>query len=123
MVDKPRIRLHNVSVVVTAEFHNPSILNPDFLEKHGIVPENWAVTETVTTPTASVVKYANGVAWTVDPSRLTVSEDLRTGVQKGIQDPHSGRYVPGPASVCTLSRAWLELPGIHTRAGSPALAC
>ena len=30
--------VHSVSVVVTAEFHNPSILNSDFLESKEIVP-------------------------------------------------------------------------------------
>ncbi len=75
MADEPRVRLHSVSVVVTAEFHNPSILNPHFLVSHGIVPEDWTVTETLTTPPVSVVKYANGIAWTVDQSRLTVTEN------------------------------------------------
>ena len=75
MADEPRVRLHTVSVVVTAEFHNPSILNPDFLVSRGIVPEGWTVAETLTTPPVSVVKYTNGIAWTVDQSRLTVTEN------------------------------------------------
>ena len=75
MADEHRVRLHNVSVVVTAEFHNPSILNPDFLASHGIVPEDWTVAETVTTPPVSVVKYENGISWTVDQSRLTITEN------------------------------------------------
>ena len=66
--------LRSVSVVVTAEFHNPSILNPDFLRIRGIVPQDWNVAETITTPPISVVKYDNGVEWTVDQSRLTVAE-------------------------------------------------
>ena len=75
MTDESSVRLHNVSVVVTAEYHNPSILNPDFLTSHGIVPDDWTVAETLTTPPISVVKYTNGIAWTVDQSRLTVTED------------------------------------------------
>jgi hypothetical protein len=75
MADGLRVRLHNVSVVVTAEFHNPSILNPDFLASHGIVPADWTVADTLTTPPVSVVKYENGIAWTVDQSRLTVTEN------------------------------------------------
>lgn len=35
-----RFWLQSVSVMVTAEYHNPSILNPDFLKFQGIVPEN-----------------------------------------------------------------------------------
>ncbi len=75
MADEPSVRLHSVSVVVTAEFHNPSILNPDFLVSRGIVPADWSVAETLTTPAVSVVKYTNGIAWTVDQSRLTVTEN------------------------------------------------
>ena len=74
MSENPRFGLHSVSVVVTAEFHNPSILNPDFLRIREIVPEDWAVAETLTTPPVSVVKYKDGIDWTVDQSRLTVTE-------------------------------------------------
>lgn len=75
MVDTPPLRLHAVSVVVTAAFHNPSILNPDFLVSRAIVPQGWNVAETLTTPPVAVVKYDNGIAWTVDESRLTVTEE------------------------------------------------
>ena len=74
MSENPAFSLHSVSVVVTAQFHNPSILNPDFLVSRQIVPEGWAVAETLTTPPVSVVKYENGIEWSVDQSRLTVAE-------------------------------------------------
>ena len=66
--------LHTVSVVVTAEFHNPSILNPDFLVSREIIPADWVVTEAVTTPPVSIVRYNNGIQWVVDQSNLTVTE-------------------------------------------------
>ena len=74
MSEDPPISLHSVSVVVTAQFHNPSILNPDFLASREIVPADWKVAETLTTPPVSIVKYENGVEWSVDQSRLTVAE-------------------------------------------------
>ena len=74
MSENPRFSLHSVSVVVTAQFHNPSILNPDFLVSREIVPADWTVAETLTTPPVSVAKYENGVEWSVDQSRLTVAE-------------------------------------------------
>lgn len=74
MLEKPRLVLRTVSVVVNAEFHNPSILNPDFLVSREIVPADWTVLETVTTPTLSVVRYENGVAWTVNPAQLTITQ-------------------------------------------------
>ena len=39
------------------------------------MPQDWSVVETLTTPPVSVVKYTNGMAWTVDQSRLTVTEN------------------------------------------------
>lgn len=74
MSENPPFSLHSVSVVVTAQFHNPSILNPDFLVSREIVPADWTVAETLTTPPVSIVKYENGVEWSVDQSRLTVAE-------------------------------------------------
>lgn len=79
MSEHPRVSLHSVSVVVTAQFHNPSILNPDFLASREIVPADWKVAETLTTPPVSVVKYENGVEWSVDQSRLTVAEQSGPG--------------------------------------------
>lgn len=79
MSEDPPISLHSVSVVVTAQFHNPSILNPDFLASREIVPADWKVAETLTTPPVSVVKYENGVEWSVDQSRLTVAEQSGPG--------------------------------------------
>lgn len=38
------------------------------------VLEDWRVGETFTTPHVPVVKYENGVDWSVDQSRLTVTE-------------------------------------------------
>ena len=72
MPDKSHYWLHSVSVVVTAEFHNPSILSPDFLKANRIVPENWEPGDVITTPQFSNLQFQNGIAWTVDQSKLTV---------------------------------------------------
>ena len=69
------IRVHHVSVVVTAQSHNPSILNPDFLWSLEIVPRDWEVAQTISTPAISVVSYENGVTWTVEPQKLEVREN------------------------------------------------
>ena len=74
MVSESVFQLHSVSVVVTAEFHNPSILNRDFLVLQGIVPRDWEVDQSVITPPVSVVRYKNGIEWTVDQSRLEIVE-------------------------------------------------
>ena len=69
--------LHSVSVVVTAEFHNPSILSPDFLESKEIVPSDWTVTEAITTPQVSSVRYENEIQWVVEQAKLTVAESTK----------------------------------------------
>ncbi len=74
-------RLHSVSVVVTAEFHNPSILNRDFLISREIVPDDWEVAEAITTPPIAVVKYSNGIQWSVEQSNLAVIEDCGPSFQ------------------------------------------
>ena len=110
MSTEPLFQLRSVSVVVTAEFHNPTILNPDFLATHQIVPASWTATEALTTPPLSVVKYDNGVSLTVDQSRLTVTED--TG-------PHFGEtyrvHDIGCAYVRTLPHVPYRSLGLNCR--------
>ena len=72
---------------MTAEFHNPSILNRDFLVSKGIVPDDWDVEESITTPPVSVVRYRNGIQLIVDQSRLNVSEVCTSSFQKEYR-PH-----------------------------------
>ena len=74
-------RLLSVSVVVTAEFHNPSILNPDFLKFQGIVPKDWEPKLAITTPQFSNIRFHNGIDWTVDQSKLTVVETCESQFQ------------------------------------------
>ena len=74
-------RLHSVSVVVTAEFHDPSVLNRDFLVSKRIVPEDWEVTEAFSTPPVSILRHGNGIQWTLDQSKLTVTEDCNSSFQ------------------------------------------
>ncbi len=66
--------LHSVSVVVTAEFHNPSILNHSFLVSEGIVPREWEFEDAIATPPFSVLRYSNGIQWIVEQSKLIVTE-------------------------------------------------
>ena len=62
------------SAVVVGTAHNPTILNPDFLATHEIVPASWGweQVETVVTPPLAAIRYSSGVAITVDQTRLQV---------------------------------------------------
>ena len=71
-------RLVQFSVVVVGKAHNPTILNPDFLALQRIVPEDWKVVQTITTPPLSMVRYENGISITVESEKLQLV-DLGAG--------------------------------------------
>ena len=67
------IKKLNVSVVVLAMDHNPTILHPSFLESQGIVPKDWQLAEPpICTPPLSVVKYKNGINFSVESRKFQV---------------------------------------------------
>ena len=75
MTDENMFTLRSLSVVILGEYHNPSIINPDFVVSNNIIPKSWKIVETITTPGLSVLRYANGIQVIVDPSRLTILEE------------------------------------------------
>ncbi len=71
------LRLLNFSIVVVGHSHNPSILNPDFMARTGIVPSDWGwdLDEPVfSTPPLSQVRYKNGITIVCEPSKLRITE-------------------------------------------------
>jgi len=67
--------LVSTNVIITANVHNPSILNKDFLVNNNIVPEEWTTEDFVNTPLLSHIKYDNGVSWLMDSQRLVISKE------------------------------------------------
>jgi len=57
-----RLIISELAIVVAAQNHNPTILNPDFLKHSQIVPKEWVLREPplCTEPLARVA-YTNGV--------------------------------------------------------------
>jgi len=69
-------RIVNVSVVVLAKEHNPTILHPAFLESQEIAPGDWELAgPPVCTPPFSIVRYANGVVLTVEGNKFQVQHN------------------------------------------------
>lgn len=68
------------SVVVIANDHNPTILNPDFLRTNNIIPSDYAVKNTVTTPPFSTVEYENGITISVEIDKLQVINNISNGL-------------------------------------------
>lgn len=75
-VMEANITLRSLSVVILAEYHNPSILNTNFVVSNDIVNKEWRTVETVTTPGLSILKYDNGVQLAMNPNRLSISVEL-----------------------------------------------
>lgn len=69
------LKLLSFSIVVVAEYHNPTILNPDFLARNNIVPDDWGWKlgeDCFSTPPLAQVKYENGVSLLCEQSKLQV---------------------------------------------------
>ena len=97
--------LHSSSVVITADSHNPSILNKDFLVMHKIVPKEWNVIKAIVTPGISIIEYENGIQWTIDQQRLRISQE---------HDAPFSRY--GDSRVYDLADTYVEtLPHVPYR--------
>ncbi len=71
--------VHWANVVVVARFHNPSILNPDFLRIHEIVPHDWKPSEVLTTRPVSFVQYDKNIRVSVDEQRFEVLQVIEAG--------------------------------------------
>jgi hypothetical protein len=71
------VELTQLAIAVLADQHNPTILNPDFLKRNGIVDEAWELAEPplCAFPVARV-KFANSVSLTADPERVIVRQDV-----------------------------------------------
>jgi len=89
------------SIVVAGRLHNPTILNPDFLEINEIVPRDWGWTvdkPLMTTPALAIVRYKNGTSITVEPTKLQAAD---------IQNPISSK-------VEFITKKYVEtLPHVH----------
>ena len=64
-----------LSVVILARNHNPSILNPDFLKHNEIVPKDWELDGSpVVTQLASQVKFKNGIGIVAQLNKIIFAE-------------------------------------------------
>ena len=82
MNEQDTFGLRSASVVITAENHNPSTLNPDFVTVNGIIPEEWKSINTITTPGLSLLEYDNHVKLILDPNALTIVCECNEPFQK-----------------------------------------
>ena len=77
---RKKLEIIELTVVVRAQNHNPTILNPDFLKYNDIVPPEWELAENpVCSDLAAKVRYKNGVSILAQPNRIAFSES-RSGI-------------------------------------------
>lgn len=76
-VAQETVEVREISVVVAAHRHNPSILNPDFLIRKKIVPSTWQLERPpICVEAFSQVVYKSKISITVDFDKLVLSELL-----------------------------------------------
>ncbi|MGH8646240.1 MAG: hypothetical protein ACREX4_17970 [Gammaproteobacteria bacterium] len=82
---------------MVANDHNPTILNPDFLERQQIVPEAWGwkvAGPAITTLPFAMVVYDSGVTVTVEPNKLQVTDkSVRGGPESSKVSDIARKYV------------------------------
>lgn len=75
-----RIILREIAVVIVGQTHNPSILNPDFLRHHDIVPEGLVLAAPpISTPAVSQVAYKGGLQVVSELNRVSFAEKILDG--------------------------------------------
>ena len=75
-------KVDNVSIVIVAQSHNPSIVNPDFLKNNGIVAKNLEPTgQLLITPVVAQIQYGD-IAWAITPERCDIQERVNAKFQK-----------------------------------------
>lgn len=108
------LEIVNESVVLVANSHDPAILNPDFLQKNDIVPSEWEVRETFTTPALSRVAYDSGCVWEVNPQRNIVQQN-----QEGELDAAHSPHKMATKYIETLPHVRYQAIGLNMRIFSP----
>ena len=74
-----------LSLVILANDHNPTILNPDFLKLNKIVKDEWewnVIGQSITTPAFSTVSYDSGSVITVEPIKFQITDRSGQDIEK-----------------------------------------
>ncbi len=78
--------VRSLDIIVAAQNHNPSILNPDFLYRNKIVNEDWGwelARDPISTPPFSQVVFKSGVSISAQFERVIFSETEKSNLPEG----------------------------------------
>jgi hypothetical protein len=68
--------LDNFAIVVLAQAHNPSILNPDFLKNQKIVDQSFTPTNVICTPPVAQVSYKEGITIMAEFEKMQFTDTI-----------------------------------------------
>jgi len=71
------VRLDRLSIVVLAQQHNPSILNPDFLTRNRIADDAWECVQQICIGGLARVQYSCGITVVSQPDRIVFEQEFR----------------------------------------------
>lgn len=72
--------LDNFAIVILAQAHNPSILNPDFLKNQKIVDESFTPTNVICTPPVAQISYQEGITIMAEFEKLQFTDTVTTRI-------------------------------------------
>jgi hypothetical protein len=74
-IEDGSVCIRELSIVVVAQNHNPTILNPDFLSRNEIVPADWNLAQApVCIEPLAHVQYANGISVVSEPQKIVFTQ-------------------------------------------------
>lgn len=89
-----KINLTNFSIVVLAQAHNPSILNPDFLKNNKIIDASFTPKDIICTPPIAQVSFDEGISIKAEFERLQFIDPVSERIPYSSQIPEiATRYI------------------------------
>jgi len=86
--------LSNFSIVVLAQAHNPTILNPDFLKNNDIVSPDFKTKNVICTPPVAQVVYEEGISIVAEFERLQFIDTITERIPESSPIPDiAARYI------------------------------
>jgi len=77
------VRIREFSVVIAAQNHNPTILNPDFLIRNEIVGADWKLAQApVCVEPFAQVQYTNGVSVLSELQKIVFTQSSESLTKK-----------------------------------------
>lgn len=82
----PELSLQELLIVIAANNFSPAVINHEFLQHSGVLPESWELIEQpVYSPEVVQLKFNTGVVLTVQAGRVILAESLSTQSLANIQ--------------------------------------